>query len=165
MTTFLRQSTIAACCAGLALLYGCGKDEKTVNTPQGELRITQKDGTATMELAGKGVKATVTSGEGAVALPADFPKDMPLIQGGVVRMAVEAGPNFSVHLVAPASVAEAGKFYEDGLKGQGWKIEAVMNLGESVMVAASKGARKCQVTIAPEAKGSLLQLVVPREKG
>jgi hypothetical protein len=166
MTTFMRIPALAACCACLMLAYGCGKDEKSVSTPQGELRITTKGDTSTVEMAGKDIKVTSSSGEGGVALPADFPRDMPVIKGGVVKMAMEAGPNFSVHLTAPASVAEAGKFYEDGLKAQGWKIEAAMNMGDSMMISASKGKRKCAVTVAKEAGGgSLLQLVVPRDAG
>lgn len=162
MKNWTRKGALVAGSVCLVLAGGCGKEEKTVSTPQGEFRVTTKGDTATMEVTGKGVKATVTSGEGGIALPAGFPKDMPVIKGGTVRLAMEAGPNFSVHLIAPAPVAEAGKFYEDALKAQGWKIEAVMNLGESMMVAGSKGERKCQVTIAPEGNGSLLQLVVPR---
>lgn len=166
MRTFQQLPLLAACCAGLFLASGCGQDEKAVSTPQGELRITGKGDVSTMELAGKDIKVTSTSGEGSVALPPDFPADMPVIKGGKIRMAAVMGPNISVHLIAPVTVGEAGKYYEDSLKAKGWKIEAAISMGDSMMISASKGKRKCAVTIGrEEGGGSLLQLVVPRDAG
>ena len=108
MTTCMRKTVTAACCACLVLAYGCGKDEKTVSTPQGDAKITTKGDVSTVELAGKDVKVTAASGDGGVALPANFPKDVPIIKGGVVKMAMVAGENLSVHLSAPMSMTEAG---------------------------------------------------------
>jgi len=165
MTTFVRSAVLAAACAWLVLAFGCGKEEKTVSTPRGDVTVTTRGDVTTVEVTGKDGKFTASSAEGGVALPADFPKDVPIIKGGVVKMAMVAGPNLSVHVEAPASVAEAGKYYEDSLKAQGWKIEAAMNMGDSMMISARKGKRECAVTIAKEGKGSALQLMVPRGAG
>ena len=163
MTTTMRDAVFIACCACLAFASGCGKDEKTISTPRGEVRITQKGGGASMEMVTKDGKVNITSNEKGVALPDNFPKDVPIIKGGVVTMAMASGEHLSVHLRAPSPVAETAKYYEDSLKAQGWQIEATMNMGESMMVSAKKGRRECAVTAVKDGNGSVVQLMVPRE--
>jgi len=165
MTTIMQAPVLVACCAGLALAAGCGKSEKTVDTPQGKMTVTQQGAGAKMEIVTKEGKATVTSNEKGVALPANFPNDVPIMNGGVVTMAMETGGNLSVHLRGPASVADAAKYYEDGLKAQGWEIQATMNMGESTIVSAKKGKREVAMTASKDGGGSIVQLVMPREGG
>ena len=165
MTTYVQKSALVACCACIALASGCGKDEKTISTPQGDVTITKKGGGASVEVATKEGKLNIASNDKGVALPANFPKDVPIIKGGVVTVAMTSGDNLNVQVRAPAPVAEVAKYYEDSLKAQGWQIEATMNMGESVMVSAKKGKRQCVVTTAKDGNGSMVQLMVPGEKG
>jgi hypothetical protein len=165
MATNLRISVLLACCASLALASGCGKKEKSVSTPDGKVTVTQQGSGATMEVTTKDGKATVTANEKGVALPANFPNDVPIMGGATVTMAMESGGNLSVHLRTTAPVAEAATFYENGLRAQGWEIEATMKMGDSTMVAAKKGKRDCAVTVAKDSGGSIVQLTVPREGG
>ena len=165
MRTFVRKPALAACCVCVALAFGCGKDERTVSTPQGDIKVTKKGDGASVEVTGKDVKISAAGDGKSVALPANFPKDVPIINGGVVRIAAVTGENLSVHLAAPASMAEATKYYEDNLKSQGWKIEATMSMGEATMVSAKKGKRECIVTATKDGNGSVVQLVVSAEGG
>lgn len=165
MTTYVQKSALVACCACIALASGCGKDEKTISTPQGDVKITQKGSGANVEMSSKEGKLNISSNEKGVELPANFPKDVSIIKGGVVTVAMTSGDNLSVQVRTPAPVAEVAKYYEDNLKTQGWQIDATMNMGESIMVSAKKGKRQCVVTTSKDGNGSVVQLMVPSEKG
>ncbi len=146
------------------LLSGCGKSEKTYTTPGGEVKVQQKGGEVTYQATGKdGEKMTVSASDKGIALPADFPKDVPILKGATVRVSMTQGKQQIVHLYVSGSVAEAAKFYNDELKSQDWAIESTMNAGDVSMVNAKKGNRQCNVTAAKESNGTLVQLAISQE--
>jgi hypothetical protein len=143
----------------LVLGCGCGRKE-TYRTKEGEVKIDQKAGQTTLEANTKDGKVKLSAGESGVALPEGFPKDVPIYKGATVQMAMAQGKQMVVHLQVAASPAEGVKYYQDGLKGNGWEIEATMNMGEMAMVHAKKAQRKCMVTVHKQEKGTLVQIAV-----
>ena len=148
----------------VAFSFGCDRSEKTYKTAEGEVKVKQKSGEVTYEASGKDKeKLTVAAGNKGIALPADFPKDVPILNGGTVKVAMTQGKKMVVHLYVAAPVADAAKFYDDELKGRGWVIESTMNAGDVSMVSAKKGNRRCSVTAAKESDGTLVQLALSQE--
>jgi hypothetical protein len=149
----------------LALLGGCGKKEQSIATPDGKVTVTQQGGGTTVEMrSDKGDKMKVTASDKGVALPANFPADVPIMPGATVKMAMTSGEALSVTFSVAASQADALKYYEDNLKAKGWEIAATMNMGESAMLSAKKGKRECVMNVGKDGGGSMVQLVAPLEK-
>ncbi len=167
MDTSNRRPGYAILCSAiaLALLGGCGKKEQSVATPDGKVTVTQQGGGTTVEMrSDKGDKMKVTASDKGVALPANFPADVPIMPGATVKMAMTSGDALSVTFSVAASQADALKYYEDNLKAKGWEIAATMNMGESAMLSAKKGKRECVMNVGKEGSGSMVQLVAPLEK-
>lgn len=162
----MKRISLIALCAFVLLAFGCGK-ETTVSTPTGQATVTQKGDKTTIEMkSGTGEKVNISASDKGVALPADFPGDIPVMPGAVVKMAMTTGGNLSVHFSVKASPADAMKFYEENLKAKGWKIDATMNMGDASMVSAEKEKRKCVLNIAKDdGGGSMVQVMVPGGKG
>jgi len=140
----MRRQLLVVLLVLVALLSGCGKMEKGS-------RPAEKP-------ADK-----ATSGEAAAALPADFPKDVPVLRGAILKLAISQGDKTVVHLQATSSIADAAKYYEAELKNQGWKIEGTSRSGDMYTVSARKGKTLCGVTITKEAKGTLIRMAVSHE--
>ena len=139
MNTSNRRTCYGVLCSAiaLALLGGCGKKEQNVAVPGGNVTITQQAGGTTMEMrSDKGEKVKVTASDKGVALPANFPADVPIMPGATVKMAMTSGDALSVTFSVAASQADALKYYEDNLKSKGWEIAATMNMGEAAMLSA-----------------------------
>lgn len=145
------------------LLAACGKSE---NSNEGEASIKQKNDQVTYEASGQnGEKVTITASEKGVALPDDFPKDIPSIKDGVVRSSMSEGKQLFVQIAWKGSISDAAKFYEDGMKTQGWAIESKLNTGEMTVIAAKKDNRQCTVTVAGEdGEGSVIQIGVMQDE-
>lgn len=140
--------------AALALVTaGCGK-KTTQKTTAGGVTVEQKGDVSSVELKGKdgepGFKAV--SSEKGVPLPAEFPKDVPIFKDALVVSAFIAGDVMQLKTTFKAPWTEAMQFYADKLKAEGWKVEGVMNLGESGMVTAKLGKRQCVVMLGMEDK-------------
>lgn len=147
----------------VALAVGCGKGEKTYKTSEGDVTIKQKSGEATYEGTTKEGKFKVAVSDKGVALPDNFPKDVPVLKGATVKVAMAQGKQMMVHLLVPGSISDVAKSYQDGLKAQGWEIDATMNMGESSMVTAKKGNRQCAVVAGKDSNGTMVQLTVSGE--
>ena len=160
----MKKTGLTALCVFVLLAFGCGK-ETTVSTPAGPATVTQRGDATTIEMkSGKGEKVNITASDKGVALPENFPGDIPLMPGAVVKMAMSTGDALSVQFSVKASQADAVKFYEENLKAKGWAIEGTMNMGASSMLSAKKGKRECVLTVATDGGGSLVQVMVPSEK-
>jgi hypothetical protein len=153
-------------CVFALLALGCGK-EQTTSTSVGDVKVTKKGDTITFETKDKGekVNVAVAGGDKGLALPDKFPSDVPVMPGAIVKMAMATGEGMNVQFSVKASQADTVKFYEENLKAKGWKIEATMNMGASSMMSAKKGNRECVLTVATEGGGSIVQVMVPSEKG
>ncbi len=151
MNTKLLKFALAALLLALA---ACGKnDAKVSQGPGGSVEIKDKDGKVAVVASAKGI-----------ALPEDFPKDMPVMKDAVVKMTADAGNSRMVMLSVGAPVADVLAFYQDNLKAQGWKIEATTSTPESALLFVSKAGEKAQVTIAKNDKETTIQLTVPKGK-
>lgn len=157
-----KRSVIAlAILAGLAA--GCGKSEKTYKTGEGQVTVKENGDQIAYEGTTKEGKFKMSVGEKGVALPDDFPKDVPIMKGATVKAAMTQGPQTIVHLHVANSIADAAKFYQDELKLNGWTIENSMNMGDTSMVTAKKGNRQCNAVATKEGEGALVQLAVVQE--
>jgi hypothetical protein len=141
---------------------GCGK-QPTYKTGAGEVTVDKKSGQVTFEGKTKDGNVTVSANQAGVALPQDFPKDVPIYQGAVVQVASTQGKTMMVHLSVSVPVAEALKYYQDQLKAEGWEIESTMNMGEGSMIAAKKADRECSAVILKQDKGTMIQLAVTQK--
>jgi len=142
----MRTIVLTLCCAALALGAGCGK--------QG----------ANVQVKNKDVNIQAAGGSNTVALPDNFPKDVPIIPGGSVKTAITTNDVVSIALVAPAPAAEVAKYYQENFKSQGWKIESTAVIGQVTMVTASKDQRACSVQIGQGPDGSTVMIAL-RTKG
>jgi hypothetical protein len=115
-------------------------------------------------MTGKDAKVKISASDKGVALPANFPADVPIMPGATVKMAMSTGDALSVTLGVAASQADALKYYEDNLKAKGWEIAATMNMGDTAMISAKKGKRECVMNVGKDGSGSVVQLVAPLEK-
>jgi hypothetical protein len=159
----MKRNQIAAICVLAVLAAGCGKEEQTISTPSGDVKVSKQGATTTVEVKG-GEKMKITAGDKGVALPATFPADVPMMPGAALKAVMTSGENLIVHYSIGASQAEAMKYYEENLKARGWKIEGTMNMGESAMVQAKKDKRDCIVTVVKESTGTSVQLALPNGK-
>jgi hypothetical protein len=146
-----------------AVACGCGK-KSTYQTKDGEVTVDKKNGQVTFEGKTKDGNVKVSANEAGVPLPDNFPKDVPIYKGAVVKVASTQGKMMLVHLTVSAPMAEVFKFYQDQLKEQGWEIETTMSLGEGNMLAAKKADRKCSAMVMKQDNGSMVQLTVTEEK-
>jgi hypothetical protein len=143
--------------------FGCGRSS-TYQTKDGEVKIEQKGNQATYEMTSKDGKTKVTAGESGVALPDDFPKDVPIYKDATVKLSSTQGKSMIVHLATSAAIADCAKFYQDQLKEKGWEIEQTMNMGEATMMSAKKEKLKCTIQVMKNGKETMIQLIVEQEK-
>lgn len=140
-------------------------DGVTVKSSEGggTVSVTTDDPQGTYKVNTAKERMTVTTGENGVALPEHFPGDVPVFKGAKVALSMTQGDTLLVHFEAHTSVADGLKFYQDGLKIQGWSLEHTMKMGETAMVSARKAARQCSVVIASQSGGTRIQVTVQPE--
>ena len=76
---------------------------------------------------------------------------------------VEKGGAPKYHAKNAAALEQLAKDYQEKLKGEGWEIESSMNMGDTSMVHAKKGSRKCAAVVMKDDAGTLVQLSVTGE--
>ncbi|MEI8376867.1 MAG: hypothetical protein WCJ35_28975, partial [Planctomycetota bacterium] len=145
-----------------AVTIGCGK-KTTFKTRDGEVTVDRNGGQVTYEGKSKDGTVKIAANEGGVALPDNFPKDMPIYKGAVVKVSSTQDKTMLAHMTVPASQADVLKYYQDQLKDQGWEIEATMNMGEGSMITANKSGRQGSVMIIKQDKETMVQLTVTQE--
>jgi hypothetical protein len=145
-----------------AITSGCGK-KTTYTSKDGEVTVDNKGGQVTIESKTKDGNATITANDKGIPLPDNFPKDVPIYKGAVVKVASTQGKSMMVHMSVSASAADLLKFYQDQLKDQGWEIQSTMNMGEGSMISAKKASRQCTALVMKQEKDSLVQLTVVQE--
>jgi len=162
----MKRLSIALLLVCVGAWFGCGRSNSTTyKSKDGEVTIEQKGDKQTFEVTTKeGKFKMATGGKGGVALPDDFPKDVPLSPGATVKMSMTSGQGLMVHLESATSAADVGKFYNEQLKGNGWNIEQTMNMGEVSTLSAKKDQRQCTVTCTKDGPKTLIQIFVMPEK-
>jgi hypothetical protein len=146
------------------LLAACGKktEEKAL-----EKAIESETGKkADVDLSGDGVKIEteegtmrMSAGEGA-KIPQDFPKDVYIMKGAKVEMAMETEEGYSVALTIDQPRDKVAQDYKKKMSGEGWTQKAYMDMGEQIMIAYEKGDRAANVLVIHDEKVTRLNLTV-----
>lgn len=143
----------------LLVTAGCRK-KTTYKSSAGGVTVEQKGDTVAMDFKGKDGGMKVVANDKGVALPATFPKDIPLFKDSVVDVASTMADTMTVHTTFKAPWQEAMQFYADKLKAEGWKVDSIMNFGDNGMVVAKKDTRQCSVMLAKDDKQSVAQIML-----
>jgi len=125
----MNKPLLVVALAALVLASGCGRDEARVG-------VNTKD-----------AKITVAGGNASVALPDNFPKDVPIMPGASVKGVINAGQVTSIQMIASASPQDTAKYYQDNLGAQGWKVENTIAAGKVTMFTAVKDTRQVSFQI------------------
>ncbi len=127
-----------------ALVVGSCSKKKTYKTPSGDVTVTGNNEQATWK-AEDGTTATVGQG---VAIPDDFPKDVPMVEGANVMMATKSPKGHSVRMQTSKKAAELVPWFKKELEGDGWTEQTATTLPNGGMFTYIKGERKTHFTIA-----------------
>jgi len=130
-------------------LSGCGRPtEEAPATPEvdRELSYSRVGDTLEADVAGK-EKMHLETGEQGVALPHDFPSDVPLYPGATLTLAVTIDDLLQVTLHTADDLPEVVKFYREQLEAADWKIEAQLDVKKGDMLSADKEDRTCSVLL------------------
>jgi len=139
----------------LAAALACG-GEKTVETDEGTLRIDRDDQTVTLEAEGE--KFEMKTGEG-VELPDDFPKDVPVYPSATILTSMTSAEGIMVSTQSTADPTQVVSFYKEKMEGEGWTVEAEMNMGPQRIISFTKDDRKLMVTAGSQGDKTLISLV------
>jgi hypothetical protein len=99
-------------------------------------------------------------GEKSAELPADFPKDVPILKNATIKVVMSQGNRTTVHLYTTSSVGDAVKFYDDAFRRQGWQIQDETKGNEMSILSARKGTSLCGVTMSKQGTGTLIRLAL-----
>jgi hypothetical protein len=130
-------------------LSGCRRAaEEAPATPEQDRALSYSRVGETLEadVAGK-EKMHLETGEQGVALPHDFPSDVPLYPGATLTLAVTIDDLLQVTLHTADDLPEVVKFYREQLEAADWKIEAELDVKKGDMLSADKDGRTCSVLL------------------
>jgi len=150
----MRQRLVAALSAAVLVgsLSACRKKEATVEIDRSGKNVTIRT-----------ADATVSTGGGSVALPPNFPKEIPMFPGARLAAAVEAGGDAGGGVVTIESSAwpdDIAKFYREKLPG--WKTAMDMKTEDAHTLILRRPDGKLSLTIAAtrEALNTVASLTV-----
>lgn len=136
------------------------ESERTIETDEGT--VTVDGAQETMIFSGKGEeKFEMKTGEG-VELPENFPQDVPLYPDATIVASMASQEGVMVSCQSPADPAEVVVFYKEKLSGQGWTVEAEMNMGPQRMISFAKADRHVTVTATSDAGKTQISLLAGR---
>lgn len=116
------------------MIEGLSNGQIKVDVDQGKTKVDTKFGSGEV-------------GEN-VGVPADFPSDVYVIEGVIKTSYKNAGSNdWTLSIETTKTTAEAKALYEENLKANGWKIDSTLDMGESVVISATKNNRNASVMI------------------
>lgn len=135
--------------AAVLVLSGCkSADEKAAekiieNATNGAADVDISTNTVTVNTNGYSYQV----GD-QVTLPADFPKDIYIIDGKLTLSSKTAQSNgFTVSLDITKTVAEAKALYDSHLVSDGWAVTSSASFENSAIIYASKGDRALSLGI------------------
>jgi hypothetical protein len=160
----MKQTACILLVFGIVACFGC-KRSTTLTGPKGEKVTVTRDG-AKVEGTAKGPhgeEVRWAAGEGGVALPDDFPKDVAIYPDAKPLASTSDKKHISVTLKTADPSEKVAAFYKDRLKADGWEIEQTMNMGAISMVHAAKGGRKATVSVNNDSDQTIVTIVVESE--
>jgi methionine-rich copper-binding protein CopC len=130
------------------ILSGCGKTITQTTSEKAAEKIIEKQtgGQANVDVNQGNVKVESKDGKIEVGqnvkLPADFPKDVYVIDGNIVSAFSEpTKASYTVSIQTEKNPSEAAAVYQEKLSADGWKITGNMNFGGTFSVVAEKDDR------------------------
>ena len=111
-------------------LAGCRKSITYTDKDGSKHTVTQSGKGSQFTFEGKQGKVQVL-GEGGLALPEGFPKDVPIYPGSTVSVSAAVQDGMHVSLKTADASTKVAAFYKEKLKADGWQIESTMNTEES----------------------------------
>jgi hypothetical protein len=130
-------------------MAGCGRaTDDTVNPPAetGDISYSRIGDTLQADVDGK-EKMHLETGEKGVALPPDFPTDVPLYPGATLVLAVTLDDSEQVTLHTDDDIPDVVKFYREQLAASAWKIAAELDVKRGDMISSDKDGRTCSVLL------------------
>ena len=123
---------------------GCRKASETLASKLAEKAI-EKNGGGKAEVDISNGKVTVKTAKGEMiaagagaSIPADFPKDVLILQNTKVLATIKVPDGFSVTLESKEMPDSIVAKYTAEMKSQGWSEQASINTGNGTMLAYSK---------------------------
>lgn len=147
VTAAILRVTPLALALALALVSGCGGEQ----TPQTPPRPAAAE--------------TPTPPPAAVALPEDFPSDLPPLDGLTPREVKPQG-EAAYQVEYEGDVADRAALrerYAQGLEERGWNVGISATVGQQESILATKGRRTLSFMAEPGDAGARVELSVDRE--
>lgn len=141
-----------------AVGVGCGK-KQTSETDNGD-RVT-------VEQSGDEMRMTLRNEQGEarsmvtgsnVALPKDFPDDVPVFSQATPVAVMESSDATQVQFEAQPPLDSIVEFYEKQLVAQGWNVETSVNTADGALFVSNKTGRQLSVTIGTDNDGLMIML-------
>ena len=155
-------SAALAAVLAIALLSGCSLIESTVQqSVDGAIESARESIEGSLEGAFEGV--TGLDVEAGNELPADFPPEVPFIDGTVVHAGsatVQGEGNWIVGLQTEATVADAFAQARERLVDAGFTASFATETGERSVGAFAGAGLNVLVTVTPETSGTIVNYAV-----
>lgn len=123
-----------------------------VDISDGKVTVTTKEGTA-----------TYTGGPGA-AVPAKFPKDVPVYDGAAVMASTSVPDGFNLLLQTKDPADKVVSAYSSKMTANGWTEEMNSNQGGQTVVGYKKDERTAVLIVASADEMTQINLTVAEEK-
>lgn len=159
-----------------AFVIGCGPSTKvttsadgtvtTVTTPDGKTTTVRSrgDDTQLTIIGADGATVRVSNGDNGIAVPSDFPKDVPVYAGASVTTSATVQNTITLVLKSTDPVSKVAAFYKEQLKASDWTVEAAIESEEGSFLTGKKEDRVLSTSIAKEGTGSLISITIETKK-
>ncbi len=136
------------------VMSGCGSKSLVEKRMENEI-AKQLEGKAQVDLGNNGINVETNEGSiqvgGNVELPADFPKDVYIIEGKMMSAMKNAiGAGFQVMIQTTKSLTDAKSIYQSKLKEAGWAVTNASDTPGGAIVSGQKGRRQVVVAMGTE---------------
>jgi len=161
----MQRTILLGLILGVALVCGCRKST-TYTGPDGTKATINKSGKdVEITMHGKkGETVRVAGGEGGVALPEGFPKDVPIYPGAKVAASVKSQDGMHVTLQTSDAAGKVSAFYKEQMKANGWEMKTTMDMPQGTMLAGEKGGQSLNAMVLSDDKATIVTLTVTKEK-
>lgn len=151
MNRMVRIVLVLACVLALLLVAGCGMIAQKAAEKGIEGATGGKVDISGDEVTIKGEDGSSATISDDTQLPADFPSEVPLMDGGKLKAAVtgEDGgkKRWTLNYTYPSTTQEVMAFYTDALAKDGWKTSTSANVPNGGMLGAENGTYKVELVI------------------
>ncbi len=148
---------------------GCRKAEPTHIMPDGMVMRdkdmkTAKEGHGAMKMDHGSGKMTDAK---SVALPDNFPSDVPIYPGARVAISSSTAEGASIGLETNEDRQKGFRYYEKNLAAQGWKIDQASTAKTTSILQGKKANRSCDIVISDRSKfaKTSISVMITKQKG